>query len=52
MSFENGMFARETKDRSLQIEACQWCVSLSLLEAESEEHETHHQLFVDKQRSA
>jgi len=46
MSFENGMFARETKDMSLQIEACQWWVSLSLLEADSAEHETHHELFV------
>jgi len=29
MSFENGMFAHETMDMSLQIEACLWCVSLS-----------------------
>jgi len=35
MSFENVMLARETTDMSLQIEACQWCVSLSLLEADN-----------------
>jgi len=29
MSFENGMFAHETTDMSLQIEACLWCASLS-----------------------
>jgi len=47
MSFENGMFAHETTDMSLQMEACLWCVSLSLLEADSAaEHETRHELFV------
>jgi len=47
MSFENGLFAHETSDMFLQIEACQWGVSLSLslLEADSAEHETHHKLF-------
>ena len=46
MSFENVMFAHETTDMSLQIEACLWCVSLSLLEADNVEHDTHHELFV------
>ena len=46
MSFENGMFAHETMHMSLQIVACQWYASLSLLEADSAEHETHHELFV------
>jgi len=46
MSFEIGLFAHETTDMSLPIEICQWCVSLSLLEADSAEHETHHELFV------
>ena len=45
MSFENELFAHETLDMFLQIEACQRGVSLSLLEADSAEHETHHDLF-------
>jgi len=44
MSFENGFFADETSDMFLQIEVCLW-VSLSLLEADSAEHATHHELF-------
>jgi len=46
MSFENGLFAYETTDMSLQIETYQWAVSLSLSEADSAEHETRHELFV------
>jgi len=46
MSFENGMFAQETADMSLQIEACLWRVSLSSLEADNVELETHYELSV------
>ena len=34
MSFENGLFTHETTDMFAQIEACQWDVTLFLLEAE------------------
>jgi len=37
MSFEIELFAHETTDTSLQIEVCQWCVSLSWLEIDSAE---------------
>ena len=46
MSFETELFAHETMDMTLQIEAHQWGASLSLLEADNAEHETHHELFV------
>ena len=47
MSFENGLFSQKaTEDMSLQIEAYQSGVSLSLSEANNAEHETHHELFV------
>jgi len=45
MSFESGLFAHEMTGMFLQIEACQWSVCLSLLEAENAEHDTHHELF-------
>ena len=46
MSFEIELFAQEMTDMSLQIEVCQWCVSLSMLEADSADHETHQERFV------
>jgi len=46
MSFENGMFAHETSDTSLQIKAYQWAVSLSSSDGDSAEDETHHELLV------
>jgi len=39
MSFENELFAHDTSGMFLQIEACQWSVSLSLLESDNAEHE-------------
>ena len=45
MSFENG-FSQKATDMSLQIEAYQSGVSLSLSEANNAEHETHHELSV------
>ena len=49
MSFEIELFAHETTDMSFQIEVCQWCMSLSLLEAEHETNQNNTMIVVLEQ---